>query len=277
MKQLIDTQAEKDDRGVNIHKVGIRELTAPVTIVNKDGTSQQTIATFSLYGSLNADIKGTNMSRFSRVIYTATQHNAIGVDFMKYVLEVMQTELDCIDIYIKISFPFYELKLAPISGIPSYIKREVIFEGEREDGYEALFLTVEANYTSLCPCSKNMSIYETVDEDRVVGQGAHNQKSKASIKVKLTEEDDSNTTVWIEDLADIIEDSGSCPIWNSLKREDEKYVTERAYNNPKFVEDVVRDIALKVSEFDTPFVVVAEHFESIHQSTAVAVIRGGLN
>lgn len=281
-KELKDTQAELDTRGITIQKVGIRELTAPVTIDNQDGSIQNTIATFSLYGSLSADVKGTNMSRFSRVIHTAITKNSIGVDFMRDILKVMRETLGCLDVYVKISFPFYELKHAPISGIPSYVKRDVIFEGEYVDTIEDLYLTVEANYTSLCPCSKNMSLLDDEsffglhDSKLEVGLGAHNQKSKASIKVLLLEESDRDTTLWIEDLASIIEESGSCPIWNALKREDEKYVTERAYNNPKFVEDVTRDIALQVAQFNTPFVIVAEHFESIHQSTAVAVIKGGL-
>lgn len=268
-KELIDTQAQDDPRGVFIPKVGISDYEAPVRVLRKDGSTTETVATFSLYGSLAAATKGTNMSRFSIVITKAIQNNPIGIDFMNEVLDVMQKRVECDDIYIKIRFPFFEEKLAPVSKIMSYVKRDVTFEGKLLGDKKELLLTVEANYMSLCACSKNMSL---VDEEQGIGKGAHNQRSLGTIKIQLPED----KIIWIEDLAAIIDQEGSCAIVNSLKREDEKYVTEYSYENPKFVEDFVRDVALRVQSLGVPFVVTGLNYESIHQSNAVGVVRGGL-
>lgn len=259
---LPDTQAEIDLRNLGISKVGIRNLECPVRILAKDGEFQHTTAEFSLYGSLSPELKGTNMSRFSQVIHKAIANNPIGLEFMHEVLQIMKTRLESDDVYVKIKFAFFRKKTAPVSKVESFYRNSVIFEGFLKGDDEKLHLTVEGNYTSLCPCSKNMS-----------EKGAHNQRSSGSIKVELKEQE----IIWIEDLAEIIDQEGSCEIWNALKRSDEQYVTDEAYNNPKFVEDFVRDVALRVKEFNVPFVIVANNYESIHQSDAVAIFRGGLS
>lgn len=266
--QLPDMQATPDTRGVFIQKVGIRGYEAPIRVMQKDGDITHTVANFSLYSSLNEEVKGVNMSRFSRTITEEIAKVPVGVQFMTDVLDTMKEKLEGRDSYVKIRFPYFETKAAPVSKTISFVKRDVVFEGYLKDGVKRLFLTVEANFTSLCPCSKEMSLIgpET-------GLGAHNQKSICSIRVELIP---NTPIIWIEDLADIVDSEGSCFIVNALKREDEKYVTERAYNNPKFCEDMARDVSLRVQAYNTPFSVVVENFESIHQSTAIAIVDGGL-
>ena len=266
---LPDVQNSEDTRGVRLDKVGICDYQIPFALHNKDGSIQPTVGTASLYTSLDKLLKGANMSRYSQILEEVIQEGAVSTDVIVQTLEVLKERLESSEAYVKIKFPFFMIKEAPRSGKKSHSHYICTFEGRhtKKRGLE-LFMEVRVNYTSLCPCSKEMSL-----RDDTVGLGAHNQRSECKVTVSLKE----GEKVWLEDLIKIVEGQASCPIWNSLKRPDEKYVTETAYKNPKFVEDVSRDVALKLDEIEAinGYAIVVRHFESIHQSDAVAVKRGG--
>jgi len=273
-KKLPDTQNEKDTRNVAIDKVGIRNFKAPFKVKQKDGNIQTTVAKISMYGSLNEKTRGTNMSRFAQTIMEAVDKD-ISVEFIDETLSVLKNVLESKDSYVKVRFPYFIKKAAPVTKtdkrgnpVTAYNTVECFLEGEMVNDKKDVYLTCEIEYTSVCPCSKNMSLQ---DKEKDVGKGAHNQRSMCRVKVHLKD------FFWIEDLVEIVESKASCQIYNVLKREDEQYVTEKAYANPKFVEDMVRDIAIELNkrtEIDG-YVVVNEHYESIHQYNAVAVTRGG--
>jgi len=265
VKILPDVQNGKDVRGKPIDKVGIRNFKAPFKVKQKDGTIQTTVGKFSMYGSLNEELKGTNMSRFAQTIMKAIDKD-VSVEFLDEVLHVLRDRLKSDDSYVKIRFPYFIKKKAPVTDNYAYSTIDCILEGSLVGDKMDIYLTCEIEYTSLCPCSLEMSL---TDKENEVGKGAHNQRSMCRAKVHLKD------FLWIEDLTDIVESAASCPIYNVLKREDEKYVTERAYSRGRFVEDAARDIALaldKRTEIDG-YVIVNEHYESIHQYNAVAVIR----
>jgi len=258
----IDVQAQEDFREIAIQKVGIRNLKIPMRLQS----GQFTTAKASMYCSLSESVKGTNMSRFSECLISRTLAMAVDKQFMINTIKDLKKRMESEDAYIKLAFTYFITKKAPVSKVESISHYDVILETriDKQDNID-MFLFVETNYTSLCPCSKEMS-----------DQGAHNQRSTGSIKIKLPIDDNRRLMEWIENLGRIIETEGSCEIWNTLKRPDEKYVTDRMYDNPKFVEDYIRDVALKVKILDVPFVAVANNYESIHQSDAVAIYKGGL-
>jgi GTP cyclohydrolase I len=206
------------------------------------------------------------MSRFGQSIMKAIDKD-ISVEFINEVLHVLKERLQCEDSYVKIKFPYFLKRLSPVTKNESYSVYECELEGEKKgDNEPDIYLTVTVEYTSCCPCSRNMSMV-----DAESGKGAHNQRSFCKVKVHLKD------FLWIEDLAEIVESKASCEIYNILKRPDEQYVTEKAYAYPKFVEDMSRDISLELDKCTNidGYVVVTEHFESIHQYNAVAVTRGG--
>lgn len=262
MNNLPDIQNLEDTRNKFINKVGIRNLRLPINIVRKNNTDINTIADISVYTSLNKKTKGANMSRYSIVLHEVIKSN-IGIDIIEKVLDKLAITLESTDSFIKFKFPYFIEKEAPVSKIKSYMTYDCIISGEMVNNIKTKYLTVNIPYTSLCPCSKEISKH-----------GAHNQLSIATITVEL------NKFLWIEDIIELVEKSVSCPVWTTLKRPDEKYVTETAYNNPKFCEDIARDISIKLDELINvntinDYSVVVNHFESIHNHIATAIINKG--
>lgn len=292
--KLPDVQNTADQRGKAIQKVGINEYKIPFRLKDRENNIQPTVGTISMYTSLTEHTKGVNMSRFSQVIEKALEHNVMSCDFVDEVVTVLKERLESNDSYLKIKFPYFIKKTAPVSKNVSHFVVDCILEGRAfANGEIQKYLTVEVSYTSLCACSKEMSLLktqltpqeiehlrETLSDDALfdkvmgVGFGAHNQRSKCKITVQLKD------FIWIEDLAQIVNECASCEIFNTLKREDEKWVTEKAYQDPRFVEDMAREVAIRMDklieeEKTDGWLVVVENYESIHQSNAVAVIRGG--
>ena len=253
---MVDVQGSTDTRQIPIDKVGIKDIRHPVVIKGRTGKEQHTVATFNMYVSLPQHFKGTHMSRFVRIL---NQHDfEITVDTFKTMLGEMVETLEAESGHIEMSFPFFVNKKAPISGIKSLIDYEVTFIGEIVNGTPSMNVKVLVPATSLCPCSKEISEY-----------GAHNQRSHITVNAR------PSGFLWIEDIVDIVEQEASCELFGLLKRPDEKYVTERAYDNPKFVEDLVRDVARRLNEDKRilSYILEAENFESIHNHSAYAMIE----
>ncbi len=253
---IADVQATPDLRHLQIDKVGIKDIRHPVKVKDRSQGEQHTIANFAMYVELPHNFKGTHMSRFVEILNNHDME--ISVESFKHMLTEMSERLEARTGHIEMSFPYFINKAAPISGVKSLMDYQVTFIGEVTDGRHAMTIKVVVPVTSLCPCSKEIS-------DR----GAHNQRSHVTLSVR------TNTFVWIEDLIDLVEKQASCELYGLLKRPDEKYVTERAYDNPKFVEDMVRDVAAKLNDdgrIDS-YRVESENFESIHNHSAYAMIE----
>jgi GTP cyclohydrolase I len=253
---IADVQSSVDTRRLPINKVGIKDIRHPVKIRDRSGGDQHTVANFNMFVNLPHNFKGTHMSRFVEIL---NQHEReISVKSFKDMLKEMAERLEANSGHIEMSFPYFINKSAPVSGVQSLLDYDVTFIGEIKDGKHSTTLKVVVPVTSLCPCSKEISAY-----------GAHNQRSHVTVTVK------TQAFVWIEDLIDIVEDTASCELYGLLKRPDEKFVTERAYDNPKFVEDMVRDVAAKFNadERIMAYVVESENFESIHNHSAYAMIQ----
>ncbi|MFI4913660.1 MAG: GTP cyclohydrolase FolE2 [Steroidobacterales bacterium] len=250
-----DVQNRADTRRIPINRVGIKDIRHPVRVKDRSAGEQHTIATFNMYVNLPHHFKGTHMSRFVEILHHARE---ISVDSFRSMLLEMTVRLDANAGHIEMSFPFFVTKRAPVSGVESLMDYHASLIGEVRDGETATWVKVVVPVTSLCPCSKKIS-------DR----GAHNQRSHITLKVRLRDH------MWIEELIDIAESEASCELYGILKRPDEKYVTERAYDNPKFVEDMVRDIAVRLNNEDrlSAYVVESENFESIHNHSAYALIE----
>jgi GTP cyclohydrolase I len=280
---LPDLQNQQDTRGVPLDKVGIKGYELPFTVLTKDNGIQQTAGKVSLYTSLNEEVKGANMSRYSQVVSKALAKGHISIHAIKDMLEACKNRLGSTESYVTAKFPFFLKKKAPVSGVESYSKYPAILDGRDtvRDGLR-LFVTVSVQYMSLCPCSRQMSAMGTDEKGETYGKGAHNQRSTGTLTVSLKDVslDNPDGFVWLEDLISIVESCASCPIYNALKRPDEQYVTEASYRNPKFVEDIARDVALILQQEEwvkrvNGFCFVTEHHESIHQYDAVCVKRGG--
>jgi GTP cyclohydrolase I len=250
-----DVQSRADTRQIPINKVGIKEIRHPVRVKDRAAGEQHTVATFNMYVNLPHDFKGTHMSRFVEILHGERE---ISVESFRAMLEEMTRRLEAESGHIEMSFPFFVMKKAPVSGVESLLDYHATLIGERKDGTTETWVRVVVPVTSLCPCSKRISSY-----------GAHNQRSHITITAKL------GAHMWIEELIDIAESEASCELYGILKRPDEKYVTERAYDNPKFVEDMVRDVAVRLNAEDRveAYVVESENFESIHNHSAYALIE----
>lgn len=254
-----------------IKKVGIRNVRVPIKVDKKDGGTNDCSAEISIYTDLTAKCKGTNMSRYRILIEEFLIEKKVKLhDLIKELLIATKDRLGSDNSFVKIRFPYYLVVTAPASKLKSFIDLRVTFEGKlkRLEGNDCTltFLTVRVPYTSLCPCSKEISEY-----------GAHNQRSYADVTVQLN--DEKNGVMWIEDIFAVVNKCASAPIINGLKREDEAFQTELMYEQPKFVEDMVREIADELDkELDkriTDYSVVVNHEESIHTHDAVAVITAG--
>jgi len=252
---LPDTQASHDHRNIFINRVGVKGVTYPVRIGDGDG-GQPTIARFDMTVALPGDIKGTHMSRFLEILESFNGHYSART--LPGLLETMVEHLDAGQGRVELHFPYFLRKAAPVSGVESLLDYQVTLSGEFEAGTHQTAIRVTVPVTSLCPCSKAISEY-----------GAHNQRSHVTIEVRL------RAPMEIRELIRIAEREASCELYGLLKRPDEKYVTERAYDNPKFVEDLVRDVAaaLDADERVAGFLVESENFESIHNHSAYARIE----
>jgi GTP cyclohydrolase I len=250
-----DVQSRADSRQIPINKVGIKDISHPVRIKDRASGEQHTVATFNMYVNLPHNFKGTHMSRFVEILHLERE---ISVESFRVMLEEMTQRLEAEAGHIEMSFPFFVMKKAPVSGVESLLDYHATMIGESRAGRTETWVRVIVPVTSLCPCSKKISSY-----------GAHNQRSHVTITAKL------RTHMWIEELIDIAESEASCELYGILKRPDEKYVTERAYDNPKFVEDMVRDVAVRLNADDRieAYVVESENFESIHNHSAYALIE----
>jgi GTP cyclohydrolase IB len=251
-----DVQGRADTRRIPIDRVGVKDVRHPVRVKDRATGEQHTIATFNMYVNLPHDFKGTHMSRFVEILHE--HEREISVDSFREMLSEMTERLEADAGHIEMSFPFFVMKSAPVSGVESLMDYRATLIGERRDGRSQLWIRVAVPVTSLCPCSKEISAY-----------GAHNQRSDVTICVKAVNH------IWIEEVIEIAESQASSELYGILKRSDEKRVTERAYENPKFVEDIVRDIAVRLNREPrvAAYVIEAENFESIHNHSAYARIE----
>jgi GTP cyclohydrolase I len=250
-----DVQATADTRRLAIDRVGIKSIRHPARIKERNGGLQHTVALFNMYVGLPHHFKGTHMSRFVEILNA--HEREISPDTFRTMLREMVKKLEAETGHIEMTFPYFVAKKAPVSGVESLMDYEVTFVGEIENGRESFTLKVLIPVTSLCPCSKEIS-----------ARGAHNQRSHVTIAARI------NSFVWIEELIDLAENQASSQLYGLLKRPDEKFVTENAYDNPKFVEDMVRDIAARLNAEPRieGYVVESENFESIHNHSAYAMI-----
>lgn len=253
---IADVQGSKDTRNIPIDKVGIKSIRHPVRVRDRTAGDQHTIASFNMYVNLPHNFKGTHMSRFVEILNK--HEREISVHSFKDMVKEMTSVLEAQSGHIEMNFPYFVMKEAPVSKVKSLMDYDVTFIGELVDDEPTLSIRVVVPVTSLCPCSKQISDY-----------GAHNQRSHVTVRVKTRE------FVWIEEIIDLVEQEASCQLYGLLKRPDEKFVTEAAYNNPKFVEDMVRDIAQRFNadERVLAYVVESENFESIHNHSAYAMIE----
>jgi len=257
MQELKDTQNERDDRRLAIDKVGVKGLRFPVEVRDKGGSVQRTVATAALTVDLPEHFKGTHMSRFVEVLHA--HGGCLDIRSMVALPRELLAVLDAQKAHVEFQFPFFRSKAAPVSGKQGLVDYEVRFEVEADrDGTSDFIVTVLVPVATLCPCSKAIS-------DR----GAHNQRGLVTYSVRF------NEPIWVEDLIALVERSSSCELYSILKRPDEKAVTERAYDNPVFVEDLVRNIASRSNAHEniTWYRVEAENFESIHNHNAYALIE----
>ncbi len=257
-----DLQSGRDERHLAIDQVGIKDIRFPVAFADADGVAQSTIAQCNVYVALPEDRKGTHMSRMVMLLEERFAPGAppLSVAGLRALLDDLVLRLNVAGGRIELRFPFFVRKTAPISGVASLLDYEVALTAELADGGYAMTIAVAVPVTSLCPCSKEISEY-----------GAHNQRSRVTIAVR------PNEPVYIVELLRIAEEEASCELYGILKRSDEKYVTERAYDNPRFVEDLVRGVAARLAA-DPRFkgyCVEAENFEAIHNHSAYARIAQG--
>lgn len=251
-----DVQSSADTRRIAIDKVGIKSIRHPVRIQERAGSAQHTVAIFNMYVGLPQEFKGTHMSRFVQIL-NAHEREITVASFQAMLVE-MVAKLEAQEGHIEMTFPYFIDKAAPISGVRSLMDYEVTFRGDVKNGQPEFSMKIVVPVTSLCPCSKQIADY-----------GAHNQRSHVTVTVTTGE------FVWIEEIVEAVEKQASCELYGLLKRPDEKYVTERAYDNPKFVEDMVRDVAavMNTDQRVLAYVVESENFESIHNHSAYALIQ----
>ena len=251
-----DVQGSEDRRKLAIDQVGIKAIRHPIRVAERSGDVQNTVATFNMYVGLPHQFKGTHMSRFVEILNA--HEREISVETFKLMLDEMVERLEAQSGHIEMTFPYFVNKAAPISKVKSLMDYEVTFVGEIDKGEKCFKMKVVVPVTSLCPCSKRISDY-----------GAHNQRSHVTITAR------TKGFVWIEELVDYAEKHASSELYGLLKRPDEKFVTERAYDNPMFVEDMVRDIAAELNRDKRIewYRVESENFESIHNHSAYALIE----
>jgi GTP cyclohydrolase I len=256
LHNIPDVQSSPDSRKLAIDRVGIKAIRHPIQIMQRVGGVQHTIAHFNMYVGLPHHFKGTHMSRFVEIL--SAHEREITVDSFQAMVKEMVAKLEAEEGVVEMTFPYFIEKAAPVSRVKSLLDYEVSFVSQIIGGKQGFAMKVLVPVTSLCPCSKKISDY-----------GANNQRSHVTVTAH------TGDFVWIEEIVDLVEKQASSELYGLLKRPDEKYVTERAYDNPKFVEDMVRDVAalLNLDERIAKFVVESENFESIHNHSAYALIE----
>lgn len=252
---MIDVQNRTDQRNIDIQKVGIKNIRYPITVLDKANGTQSTVASINMYVNLPRQFKGTHMSRFVEVLNAHRHH--INLRNFGRILEELRKALKAQSAHLQISFPYFIEKRAPVSGAPGLMEYACEFSGS-VGGSSVFLVGVTVPVTTLCPCSKEIS-----------SRGSHNQRGLVSVRVSY------RRFFWIEDLVQLIEECASCDVYAILKRPDEKYVTEKAYDNPTFVEDVVRNVATRLDSDPNfqAYSVEAENFESIHNHSAYAYVE----
>ena len=250
-----DMQKSRDTRRIAIDKVGVKDISYPIVVMDKNRSFQQTVARVNMYVDLPHHFKGTHMSRFIEIL--DAYREKIALDKMEIILERMKEKLGASSAHLEIEFPYFIEKKAPVSGAKGLMEYTCTFNASLGKEFDFI-LGVKVPVTSLCPCSKELARF-----------GAHNQRSVMTVRVRY------RNFIWIEDLIEIVESCGSSQVYSMLKREDEKFVTEQAYENPRFVEDMVREATQKLSAMDniTWFSMEAENHESIHKHSAYASIE----
>ncbi len=256
--KLHDKQSERDHRELRIDKVGVRGMRFPIQVRDKAHAVQNTVATIGMFVDLPKEFKGTHMSRFIEVLNA--HGNVVHVENITDILYALQAKFHAATSHLEIEFPYFLVKKAPVSGQESVMNYTARFDATACHKEIDFVLTVKAMVTTLCPCSK-----------AIAAHGAHNQRGEVTVQIR------SRKAVWIEDVIAIIESSASSELYALLKRQDEKAVTERAYENPVFVEDLVRNVALKLNAHPdvTWYKVEAENHESIHNHNAYACLEKG--
>lgn len=253
---MIDIQNLKDHRQIDITKVGIKGIKYPIIVLDKQAGTQHVNATINMYVNLPHHFKGTHMSRFVEVLNEF--RGQINLKTFHVILTKIKEKLHAESSFMEITFPYFVEKKAPISGARSLMEYQCSFSGEINGNSLDFIVGISVPVTTVCPCSKEIS-----------EAGAHNQRSMVTVKVRFKK------FFWIEDLIKLVEESASGEVYTLLKRPDEKYITEKSYANPMFVEDVVRNVALRLNEIEnfTWYSVEAENFESIHNHSAYAYVE----
>ncbi|OGP54722.1 MAG: GTP cyclohydrolase [Deltaproteobacteria bacterium RBG_13_52_11] len=254
---MIDVQNQHDLRNVEIQKVGVKNIRYPITVLDKANGVQHTVANVNMYVSLPHHFKGTHMSRFIEILNTFK--GDITIKNFSNILQEMEKTLKAKSAHLEIEFPYFIEKQAPVTqatGLMEYICR--LCGSSNEGAADDFYIGIDVPVTTVCPCSKEIS-----------DQGAHNQRGTVTVNVRFKK------FIWIEDIIQLVEASSSCDVYSILKRPDEKYVTEKAYEHPMFVEDVVREVAKKLAADPniTSFSVESENFESIHNHSAYAYVE----
>ncbi len=255
-----DVQNDPDHRNIPIDKVGIKNLRYPIRVKDRRDGTQSTIASINMYVDLPKEYKGTHMSRFVEMLHLLKPE--ISLQKFSILLETMKKNLDAASAHIEVSFPYFIEKQAPVSRAPGLMDYNCRIIGTSNSSNDIDIVSeVNVPITSVCPCSKEISNY-----------GAHNQRGSVQLQTRF------KRFIWLEDMIELVESCASCDVFSVLKRVDEKNVTEQGYSNPKFVEDVVRDISKRlIADANiTWFTVSAENFESIHNHSAYAHIAKGV-
>jgi len=256
-----DVQGREDHRNIAIDKVGVKGLRHPILVVSGSGDPRPSVANVDMFVDLPKERKGTHMSRFVEILNERSQ--ALDLTSFRALLDEVVERLDAHRAFVEISFPYFLNKSAPVTGVESLLDYEVTLVGEVAGGRSEIWLQVLVPVKTLCPCSKSISEY-----------GAHNQRSHVTARVKPALVD-GLAPLWLDELIKTLEAQASSEIYGLLKRADEKFVTETAYDNPKFVEDLIRDLAgaLDAEPRVAGYRVEVENFESIHNHSAYAMVE----
>ncbi len=256
-RNLADVQASEDQRNVPINKVGVKNIRFPIQVRDLQKTAQHTVGTIDMSVDLPHQFKGTHMSRFMEILNSYSDQ--ISVEAIPGILETMRERLSAETAHLSVEFPYFVKKSAPVTGAEGLMSFDCSFEASK-GALDDFVLTVNVPVTTLCPCSKEIST-----------RGAHNQRGIVTVQARFT------GVLWIEELIRLVEDSASCALYPILKREDEKWVTEKAYDNPRFVEDLVREVTIRLRAVDsiTWFNILVVNHESIHEHDAYAIVEEG--
>ena len=256
MSNLCDKQNEPDNRQIDIDKVGVKGVKYPLVVLDKNNGIQNTVAELGLFVDLPRHYRGTHMSRFLEVLND--EGNVFHIDSIPRLLSAIRKRLNARTAHLEVTFPYFIKKIAPVSGRAGLMDYEIRFDATQSERKIDIIMWITAWVTTLCPCSKAISRY-----------GAHNQRGKVTVSLR------SSPQVWFEEVIEIIEQSASGSLYSLLKREDEKYVTEYSYEHPAFVEDVARNVAVKLTEFSNIawYKVEVENAESIHHHNVYACIE----